>query len=236
MPGPARRGVPVSDPLISLTAVRRRFPGAEVDTLAGVDLTVATGERLAVVGPSGSGKSTLLFVMGLLDTPTSGSVALGGRDVGTLDDAARAALRREHLGFVFQDHHLLPQATALENVLVPWFADGRPNAAARDRARDLLTRLGLGDRLDHRPEALSTGQRQRVAVARALVRRPRLVLADEPTGSLDRARARELVDLLTRLQDDVAVVVVTHDPEVAAAFPRTLRLVDGRLADAAVAG
>ncbi|MCA8958172.1 MAG: ATP-binding cassette domain-containing protein, partial [Planctomycetes bacterium] len=182
---------------------------------------------------SGSGKSTLLFVMGLLDTPTSGSVALGGRDVGTLDDAARAALRREHLGFVFQDHHLLPQATALENVLVPTLIlPAAEQAAAAERARELLGTVGLADRLDHRPAALSGGECQRVAVVRALINQPQVLLADEPTGSLDGRAAEQLGDLLGALvvERALALVTVTHADRLAARMRRTLVLADGVLA------
>ncbi|MCB9664633.1 MAG: ABC transporter ATP-binding protein [Alphaproteobacteria bacterium] len=216
-------------PLLALRGVHKRYDGADEDVLAGVDLALAPGDRIAVVGPSGSGKSTLLFLLGLLDQPTAGTVEVDGRDVAGLDDAARSALRREHVGLVFQDHHLLPQATALDNVLLPWLADGRPGPAQVERARALLARLGLADRADHRPDELSTGQRQRVAVARALARSPRVVLADEPTGALDRARAHDLVELLLDAPGEAAVVVVTHDLEVARRVGRVLVLRDGRL-------
>lgn len=217
------------DVVVGLHEVHFRYPGADADTLRGLSLDVRADTRLALVGPSGSGKSTLLFLLGLLSTPTRGEVRVGGRDAATLDEAERDAWRRDTVGFVFQDHHLLPHASALENVLLPCRADRRPTHADHARAVDLLTRLGLGDRIHHRPAELSTGQRQRVAVARALVRRPRLVLADEPTGALDPARARELVALLRDAAPEAALVVVTHDPEVAAALPARLRLVDGRL-------
>jgi lipoprotein-releasing system ATP-binding protein len=209
---------------LEVQGVTRSFGDTVV--LRGVDLTVEAGSRHAIVGPSGSGKTTLLHLMGLLDTPSSGSVRLLGEAAPTTEDA-RAAARREHLGFVFQDHHLLPQCSALDNVLVPCFADGAPSGADVAKARALLERLELADRIGHFPSQLSTGQRQRVAVARALIRDPKLVLADEPTGSLDRALTEELVRLLLGL--DVAVVVVTHNAVVADAFDRCWTLGDGRL-------
>lgn len=210
--------------VLEVQGVTRSFGDTVV--LRGVDLTVEAGSRHAIVGPSGSGKTTLLHLMGLLDTPSSGSVRLLGEAAPTTEDA-RAAARREHLGFVFQDHHLLPQCSALDNVLVPCFADGAPSGADVAKARALLERLELADRIGHFPSQLSTGQRQRVAVARALIRDPKLVLADEPTGSLDRALTEELVRLLLGL--DVAVVVVTHNAVVADAFDRCWTLGDGRL-------
>lgn len=219
------------NPWMSLRGVGKRFDGVERPILSDVDLDIALGDRVAIVGPSGSGKSTLLFLMGLMDAPTTGVIQVGGTATTALSEAERTALRRDHLGFVLQDHHLLPHASALENVLVPCWADGRPTAAQVARARELLDAMGLSDRLDHRPAALSTGQRQRVAVARALVRGPSLVLADEPTGALDAARAHDLVGLLLGLEG-VAVVMVTHDGGAAARFPRQYRLVDGVLSEA----
>ncbi len=215
--------------LLQLCDVHKRFEGAEDSVLAGVVLTVEPGDRLAIVGPSGSGKSTLLHLMGLLDTPTSGRIELLGRDVSQLDEDARSALRREHVGFVFQDHHLLPQCTALDNVLVPLLADGSASAAQVARARQLLARLGLSDREDYPPAKLSTGQRQRVAVARALIREPELLLADEPTGALDRQRASELLTLLLEAAPEVALVVVTHDLPSARRVGQVLRLQEGKL-------
>lgn len=217
-------------PALQLLGVHKTFPGADRPVLAGASLTVAAGEHVAVVGPSGSGKSTLLQIAGLLDQAEAETHTLGPHDVRTVDEATATRLRRDHVGFVFQDHHLLPQLSALENALVPWLADHRrAPAQAVDAARDLLVRLGLGDRLDHRPHALSTGQRQRVAVARALARDPVLVLADEPTGALDPALAGSLVDVLFDGARGTAVLLVTHDPAVASRADRTLRLADGVL-------
>lgn len=215
--------------MLGLSGVRRSF--GETQVLLGVDLTVEAGDRLAIIGPSGSGKTTLLHIMGLLDRPDAGTITLDGSEVPEAEDA-RAALRRDRLGFVFQDHHLLPQCTALENVVVPCYADGVPSAANLTRARELLGRLGLSDRADHRPHELSTGQRQRVAVARALIRAPGLVLADEPTGALDRRHTDELVKLLLDAGAEAALVVVTHNPAVAEAVGRAWRLEDGVLAPA----
>jgi len=207
--------------------------GSEVPVLKGVDLTVARGQSAAITGPSGSGKSTLLNIAGALDRPTGGKVMLGGRDLADLSDRDLARIRSRELGFVFQLHHLLPQCTVLENVLVPTLAGGiaaeRDSAAAR--AEDLLDRVGLTDRRDFRPASLSGGERQRVAVVRALINRPALLLADEPTGSLDRAASDGLIKLLAELNSEmhVAIVVVTHSPAVAECMERRLVLSDGVL-------
>ncbi len=220
------------DAILRLVDLHHRYPGAEDATLRGVELAVFAGDRRALVGPSGSGKSTLLALIALLDHPTAGRVEIGGADAARFTEAQRDAWRRTGVGLVFQDHHLLAHATALENVLLPAWADGRPDAAAHARARLLLDRLGLSDRIHHLPSQLSTGQRQRVAVARALLRSPRLLLADEPTGSLDPARAGELVDLLLAVEPEVAVLLVTHDAAVASRLPLRSTLVDGRLVEA----
>ena len=217
--------------LLVARALVRTFPGLDRPVLDQVDLQLRAGDRVAITGPSGSGKSTLLAILGLLDVAQSGTVALDGVVVDPRDDRAATSARRSRLGFVFQDHHLLPAATALDNVLLPGLADGRPDAAMRDRATELLVAVGLGDRLGHLPAMLSTGQRQRVAVARALLRRPAVVLADEPTGALDRANADALVELLDRESGEAALVVVTHDPAVAGRMRRQLRLADGRLTE-----
>jgi lipoprotein-releasing system ATP-binding protein len=199
--------------------------------LRGINLDLRRGEALAVMGPSGSGKSTLLHVLGTLDTPTAGSVRLDAVDPFALPEPRLADFRNRHIGFVFQDHHLLPQCSVLENVLVPTLVGADEGDAAAERARALLDRVGLSGRLDHRPAELSGGERQRVAVARALIRRPALLLADEPTGNLDRRSARAVGQLLLELprELDTILVVVTHSQELADGFPRTLLMDDGRL-------
>jgi ABC-type lipoprotein export system ATPase subunit len=199
--------------------------------LRGVDLRVRAGEALAIVGPSGCGKSTLLNIIGALDRPTSGQVVFEGRDVATAGDAQLAQLRGERIGFVFQAHHLLPQCTVLENVLVPTLVGPqRPDAASR--AHRLLERVGLAHRLTHRPGQLSGGERQRAAVVRALINQPALLLTDEPTGSLDRAGSEALGQLLMDLnrEEGVTLVVVTHSPQLSGRMRRTYELRDGRLA------
>lgn len=216
--------------LVRVEGLGKRFDGVEVPVLDGISLSLRRGDRLAVVGPSGSGKSTLLYLLGLLDEPTTGTVSWQGRDVSGLPEDATARIRSEQIGFVFQDHHLLPQCTALENVLIPVLAGSlRASGAQVARATELLTGMGLGDRLEHRPHMLSTGQRQRVAVARALIRGPSLVLADEPTGALDAVNAAALVELLVQSCKEAALVVVTHDPAVAERVGGVRRLVQGRL-------
>jgi predicted ABC-type transport system involved in lysophospholipase L1 biosynthesis ATPase subunit len=204
-----------------------------LEVLRGVNLRVAAGESLAVVGPSGSGKSTLLNLIGGLDRPSGGRVLFEGRDLADLNDADLARFRNRRVGFVFQLHHLLPQCTVLENVLVPTLVggDGERKEEAELRAERLLARVGLGDRLTFRPGRLSGGERERVAVARALVNRPAVLLADEPTGSLDRRTAENLMALLAELNEEegVTLVVVTHAETLAARMGRTLELADGVL-------
>jgi lipoprotein-releasing system ATP-binding protein len=201
--------------------------------LRGIDLELQRGDALAVMGPSGSGKSTLLHILGTLDRPTSGTVKLDNKDPFALSEPELADFRNRFIGFVFQDHHLLPQCSVLENVLIPTLID--PNkttrSAAEKYAKELLERVGLNDRLDHRPAELSGGERQRVAIARALIRKPVLVLADEPTGNLDRRSAHAVGELLLELhrQEQTILVAVTHSAELAATFPRRVEMSDGLL-------
>ena len=202
-----------------------------VKVLEAVNLGVADGERLAIMGVSGSGKSTLLHLLGGLDTPTRGEVRVGGHSISELGEADRSRLRNEALGFVYQFHHLLAEFTALENVAMPLLIRGLAFARAADAAKDMLARVGLGARLEHKPSELSGGERQRAAIARALVTRPRCVLADEPTGNLDRRAAQQALDLMLELNQasGASLVVVTHDPGVAAAMDRTVTLEDASI-------
>jgi len=197
--------------------------------LRGVDLTIASGEIVALRGPSGSGKSTLLNILGCLDRPTSGRYFLGGRDVSTLDPTAQAWVRLHYIGFVFQTFHLIAHSTALENVALPLHYAGVPKVQAHEQARALLDRVGLAQRLDHRPNQLSGGQRQRVAVARALACKPRLILADEPTGALDTRTGQEILALMLELhaESGLTLVLVTHDLAVASVAHRQIVMRDG---------
>lgn len=224
-------------PYVKLEDVSKSYDsvvgGPPVRVLDGISLDVAQGDSAAITGPSGSGKSTLLNIIGTLDAPTRGRVLLRDQDLAKLDESQLAAVRNRQIGFVFQAHHLLPQCTVLENVLVPTIASPKDaaRAGAPERARRLLDRVGLGTRLDHRPGQLSGGERQRVAVVRALINQPGLLLADEPTGALDRTAAEELTRLLIELnrEEKVTLILVTHAPDLAARMNRVFKLQDGRL-------
>src|SRR5216117_2734403 len=228
----------MSSPLLKLSEMCKRHEsptGIEtVPVLRDITLEIQRGESVAIVGPSGSGKSTLLNIMGTLDRPSSGQVLLDGRELNELDDIQLAAVRNREIGFIFQSHHLLPQCTVLENVLVPTLAnkDAALRNGAVERAKRLLEKVGLGARLTHRPGQLSGGERQRVAVVRALIHQPKLLLADEPTGALDRASAQNLADLLGQVnrEEGVTLVVVTHALDLAKRMERVLELSDGQLA------
>jgi len=221
--------------LLELRNVAKSYcsDGITVDVLHNVNLVLGQGESMAILGPSGCGKSTLLNLMGTLDQPTSGQVLLEGVDLQALDEREIARVRNRRVGFIFQQHHLLPQCTVLENVLLPTLADStaRPGAEVMQRAEHLLERVGLADRRQHRPGQLSGGERQRTAVVRALINKPALLLADEPTGSLDHASAENLGELLVGLnrEDGVTLVVVTHSPELARRMARVYQIRDGQL-------
>lgn len=218
--------------MVDARGLTKTFPmgAGPVQALREVSLQIAAGEYLAIRGPSGCGKSTLLHILGCVDTPSSGTLLFEGREVGALSDADRSALRLLSIGFVFQRFFLLPMLTAAENVEVPQAEAGVARAERRRRTAELLDYVGLGHRRDHRPSQLSGGEAQRVAIARALANRPRLLLADEPTGELDRATGDQIAGLLDRVQrDGTAVVVVTHDPAIAARAGRTLLMRDGQI-------
>jgi putative ABC transport system ATP-binding protein len=225
-------------PLIDLRGVGKRYDLGEVavDALRDVSLTIEAGEAVAVMGPSGSGKSTLLGILGALDAPTVGSYRLGGEDLSGMSNTELAAVRCRRIGFVFQGFNLLPRLTAIENVELPLAYAGEAPRQRRAKAADMLERVGLADRMRHRPSQLSGGQQQRVAIARALVNTPDLILADEPTGALDSATGAEILDLLLEFnREDKALCVVTHDPAIAGMMRRVISLRDGRIeADRAV--
>ncbi len=211
-----------------------RVDHQSLDVVKGVDLSIGVGEMTAIVGPSGAGKSTLLHLLGGLDRPSAGQVLLAGQDVQKLSDEGRARLRNEKIGFVFQFYHLIAELDCLENVMLPAMMrdQGREHAAAaREEAMTLLTELGLGPRWKHRPNQLSGGEQQRCAIARALINKPKLLLADEPTGNLDRQTSRAMVELLLALKatKNLTMVMVTHDEELAAICPRRLSMVDGKI-------
>ena len=219
--------------LLELSGIVKSFVGVEKPVLRGVNLSLGAGEMAAIVGPSGSGKSTLLNIIGTLDTPDRGSLTLDGTSLVGLDEQALARVRSQKLGMIFQLHHLLPQCTVLENVLIPTLAEGpvQRKEPPEARAQRLLERVGLAERLKHRPGQLSGGERQRVAVVRALLNEPKLLLADEPTGALDQDSANNLTDLLIELnqEEGVALLVITHSPELAAKLGKTYHLGEGLL-------
>ncbi len=204
-------------------------PRGPLPILSGVSLELDQGETISIVGPSGTGKSTLLYILGALEPPTSGTVTLDGRNPFTLSDKDLSAFRNKEVGFVFQDHCLLPQCTVLENVLIPSMVASDNGAASR--ARQLLDQVGLSQRLEHRPAELSGGEKQRVAIARALIRAPKLLLCDEPTGNLDRHTAAHVADLLLEINrvSKAILIVVTHSAELAARFPKSFELIEGKL-------
>ncbi|MHB0955062.1 MAG: ABC transporter ATP-binding protein [Pirellulaceae bacterium] len=220
-------------PDLKVDHVAKEYPtrSEPLEVLVDISLEMSAGQNLAILGPSGSGKSTLLYAIGTLDPPTRGTVTLRGQDPYALAERDLARFRNRNIGFIFQDHHLLPQLSVLENVLIPTLAEGAPSADSQRRARDLLERVGLQDRLDHRPAELSGGERGRVAVARALVTGPQLVLGDEPTGNLDHTTARSVAQLLLQLQQEeqTMLIVVTHSLELANLLQQRCQLDDGRL-------
>lgn len=218
--------------VLQASGVSKSYPTARgpLVILSDVSLTLDQGEMISIVGPSGAGKSTLLYILGALEPPTSGSVQLDGRNPFTLSDNDLSAFRNKEVGFVFQDHCLLPQCTVLENVLIPTLV-APPDEGAPARARQLLEQVGLSQRLDHRPAELSGGEKQRVSIARALIRGPKLLLCDEPTGNLDRHTATQVGDLLLEINRAAGaiLVVVTHSAELAARFPTSFELIEGQL-------
>ena len=222
----------MSSPLIQATDLSKSYgDGRRIDVLVGLDAAIAAGEAVAIVGQSGVGKSTLLHILGTLDRPTSGTVRFDGVDLFALSEREQAAFRNREIGFIFQFHHLLPDFSALENVMMPALIHGTRRAAAEPHARGLLERVGLGDRLEHRPGELSGGEQQRVAIARAIALSPRVILADEPTGNLDPTTAADVHRLLIELNREhgITMVIVTHNEELSRLAHRTLHLQHGKL-------
>ena len=221
--------------MINVTGVSKVYdnPAGQVSVLNNLDLSVAAGEAVSIVGPSGSGKTTLLNILGALDSPSSGTVEIGGQDISTMDETATAQFRNRSIGFIFQLHYLLPQCSVLDNVLVPRLAGGWEESVADTRARveNLLEEVGLKDRLSHKPSQLSGGEQLRVAIARSLINEPKIILADEPTGSLDPTTGEKVADLLIESNQGkgVALVVVTHNPGLADKMQKTYRLDGGKL-------
>ena len=221
----------MTNSILQSKGLQKTYVGLDVSVLNGIDLNVQAGEQVAIVGTSGSGKSTLLHLLGGLDTPTSGEVSILGKPLAQMNETKRGELRNQSLGFVYQFHHLLPEFTALENVAMPLLIRRTPREEAMASAAEVLNKVGLGHRIEHMPGELSGGERQRAAVARALVTKPQCVLADEPTGNLDRHTAHAVFELLLEMNQTqgVALVVVTHDLELSAKLKRQYKLVDGTL-------
>ncbi len=216
--------------VIDARGITKEYPlgRGTVQVLKGVSLEVEEGGFVSIMGPSGAGKSTLMHILGCLDTPTSGTYLLDGEDVSKMDDARLSRVRNTKIGFVFQAFYLIPWATALENVLLPFLYSDKVPEDARERAEEALARMGMGDRLHHKPSELSGGQQQRVAIARAIVKNPSLIMADEPTGNLDSAASQEVMEILCEMnQEGRTILLITHDPEIAAYASRTLYLKDG---------
>ncbi len=217
---------------LTVTHIAKEFPtrGDALVVLRDASLELSAGENTAILGPSGSGKSTLLHIIGTLERPTTGSVELDGQSPFSMDERGLADFRNAKIGFVFQDHHLLPQLSVLENVLLPTIAHGAADKSTVERAHELLEKVGLSQRLDHRPGELSGGERQRVAIARSIVMEPGILLADEPTGNLDSQSGKEIVDIMEELNSQgLTLIVVTHDPAIGSRATRQLRMEDGRV-------
>jgi lipoprotein-releasing system ATP-binding protein len=229
-----------NDVILKIENLTKTYPdagGGTVSVLSGINLSLNKAASASIVGPSGCGKTTLLNVIGTLDTPTTGTIQLAGQDITNLNEKQRANVRAKQIGFVFQEHHLLPQCTALENALIPTLAQGIDRKGAEQRAKELLERVGLADRAHHRPDALSGGQRQRVAIVRALINRPALLLVDEPTGALDSETAGQIMDLLIEMNqaEQTAMLMVTHATDLAQRLDQTLRLEHGQIINEALA-